>query len=82
MDIKLDPELERLLTQSAEAAGREPSALLDEIVRKHLARKLVESEVLPAIEEHLRGESKVFDRETFLRDQKERIRGESDRADP
>ncbi|MEL6955791.1 MAG: hypothetical protein AAFO88_04030 [Pseudomonadota bacterium] len=82
MDIKLDPELERLLTESAKAAGQEPSAHLDEIVRKHLSRQLIEREVGPAIDEHLRGESQAFDRDTFMRQQRDRLRDLIDRADP
>lgn len=65
MDIRLDPELERLLTQSAQAAGLEPSALLDEIVRQHLQEEWFEREVRPACERSLRGETKPFDGHAF-----------------
>lgn len=65
MDIKLNPELEALLARSADEAGCQPSALLDEIVRQHLLEEWFEREIRPAYERSLRGETKPFDGEAF-----------------
>lgn len=82
MDIKLNPELEALLARSAEEAGREPSALLDEIVRIHLARQTVSRAVEGALAEHERGESIPFDRATYTREQNKRLADVIARAKP
>lgn len=82
MDIKLDPELQSLLTKSAKESGQAPSELLDEIVRRHLLEEWFEREVRPAYERAERGETIPFDPEAFRRRLQEKYADEIARAKP